>query len=207
MNDLSSPDWVTLREHVDDKSINGTFAPASWDIEDPKTLEGYRYFRVIQTGPNCFQAPPNKPDEWSNAFVISGFEIYGELISVPLEEEEEPEIDISAPGQENFEFLFDNDTEGIVYFLRDNHRAPAVTASSTAKGVARDFVKRGEVFAWTQNVPFSWYMVDFGNKRRVVPNYYSLRYASSGAACCPRNWLLQGANEIKDMVRGSKNLL
>lgn len=199
MNDLNSPDWVTLREHVDDKSLNGSFATFSWDIEDPKTAEGFRYFRVLQTGPNSFQAPPNKPDEWSNAFVVSGLELYGELISIKLEEEEEPEIDVSAPGQLDFEFLFDNDTEGIVYYLRENKRAPIVTASSTAKGVARDFVKRGEVFSWTQNAPFSWYMIDLGNKRRIIPNYYSFRYASSGAACCPRNWLLQGANEIKDL--------
>ena len=29
-----------------------------------------------------------------------------------------------------------------------------------------------------------------------MPNYYSFRYASQGNHCCPRNWILQGANQL-----------
>ena len=37
--------------------------------------------------------------------------------------------------------------------------------------------------------------VDIGEGRAVVPSNYTLRYASSGNFCCPRNWLLQGTND------------
>jgi hypothetical protein len=94
--------------------------------------------------------------------------------------------------------LYKNDENGIIFALTEANLRIRVTASSIARGHIRDFIKRGDLHCWTQNKPFSWFAIDFGSKRRVTPNYYCMRYGSGGNSCCPRNWLLQGANELKD---------
>lgn len=38
------------------------------------------------------------------------------------------------------------------------------------------------------------FCVDLGVNRRAIPSHYTIRYASSGSACCPRNWAFQGSN-------------
>ena len=43
--------WVTLREHSNDTTISGHYAPGSWSITNP-TGASYRYFRIISTGQN-----------------------------------------------------------------------------------------------------------------------------------------------------------
>lgn len=197
MGDVDSTDWVTLLDHQDDKTLNSPFVVGLWDIPDPKTTTGFRYFRVIMTGPNCYVNPPDKEDLWSNVFVANGFELYGAFFST---EESEQEDDPHIPGDRLFRILYDNDNNGIIYYLRRRGVKLNVTASSIARGQPRDFIKRGEVYCWSQNRPFSWFMVDFGPLRRITPNYYSFRYGSGGSACCPRNWLLQGANELTDQT-------
>src|SRR5687768_3254423 len=44
---------------------------------------------------------------------------------------------------------------------------------------------------------FLRFAIDFGENRSIVPTHYSLRYASGGNFCCPRNWLLQGSNNME----------
>lgn len=41
------------------------------------TTEGFRYFRIIQTGPNCYTQ--TKDDNWSQVLVAGRFEIFGDL--------------------------------------------------------------------------------------------------------------------------------
>lgn len=48
--------------------------------------------------------------------------------------------------------------------------------------------------------PLFRFCVDLGENRAVIPSHYTLRYGSSGAACCPRNWLLQGSNYLPNDV-------
>lgn len=43
------------------------------------TRQAYRYFRVIQTGPNTY-FNNGLEDTWSNVLVLSRFEIYGTLL-------------------------------------------------------------------------------------------------------------------------------
>jgi hypothetical protein len=83
MDMIDNSDWKTLYVHKDDKTLNSGFGCGSWDINisDSSSSEAYRYFRVVQTGPNSFQIPQQGADGWSNVFVASGFEIYGELIT------------------------------------------------------------------------------------------------------------------------------
>jgi hypothetical protein len=49
-------------------------------------------------------------------------------------------------------------------------------------------------------LPLFRFCVDLGENRAVIPSHYTLRYGSSGAACCPRNWLLQGSNYLPNDV-------
>eukprot|EP01119_Soliformovum_irregulare_P012240 TRINITY_DN316_c0_g1_i11.p1 TRINITY_DN316_c0_g1~~TRINITY_DN316_c0_g1_i11.p1 ORF type:complete len:926 (+),score=240.93 TRINITY_DN316_c0_g1_i11:118-2895(+) len=196
MDDMTSPDWQTLRVHIDDKSFLGNFASTSWDIPPFPGMPpmGYRYFRVVQTGPNSYECPPNTEDLWSNVLVATGFELYGQLNEV----DERDITTVETPGRKEFQLLYDSDTNGIVYYLRQHGVKIGVTASSIARGQPRDFIKRGQVYCWTQNRPFSWFMVDFGKRRKVCPSNYIIRYGSGGSGCCPRNWLFQGATELRD---------
>lgn len=75
MAPLEDPSWVTLKKHENDTSLNDEFDVFTWPI--PKVTEGYRIFRVIQNGKN--KMAQNK--DWSDTFIVSGFEIYGETSS------------------------------------------------------------------------------------------------------------------------------
>jgi hypothetical protein len=59
--------WVVLRRHVNDMSLNGPFASASWPLE---SKQKFAYFRVLQTGRNSSH---------TNFLSLSGFELYGAL--------------------------------------------------------------------------------------------------------------------------------
>jgi hypothetical protein len=198
----TSSDWTTLSQHVNDKSINESFGKGEYDVPDAKTKVGYRYFRIIQTGPNCFV--PSGSDEWSNVLVASGFEVWGHLKignvneEVVVQKTDKPASWWTTPGTKDFTFAYANDTNGVISGLTKAKQTVDVKCSSVSRGTARDFIQRGEVYCWTQNKPFSWYMVDLGPNFAVQPNYYTFRYGSGGNGCCPRNWLLQGAETIKD---------
>jgi hypothetical protein len=60
--------WRTLRRHTNDKSLNAPFACFTWPVPPP--VEGYRFFRVMQTGHNSSN---------HNFLALSGFEFYGWL--------------------------------------------------------------------------------------------------------------------------------
>lgn len=82
-----------------------------------------------------------------------------------------------------------------------------VLASSIGRGQGRLFIDPSDVFCWTQNKPYSWYLVDLGSARQFIPNHYSFRYGSSGTVCFPRNWILQATNQLPstDMVKREIN--
>jgi hypothetical protein len=59
-------EWVDLRNHVNDISLNGKASSHSWDIDQQD--EYYNWFRVVQTGNNSS----------SNTYLsMAGFELYG----------------------------------------------------------------------------------------------------------------------------------
>jgi hypothetical protein len=97
-------------------------------------------------------------------------------------------------------YQYDADTNGILYFLNaGNPRANvgvSVTSSAASVGEALEFINRERVRCWTTHHPYAWYCVDLGESRKALPTHYSIGYASSGVACCMRNWILQGANQI-----------
>jgi len=77
--------WVTLRTHENDQSMNVEFAWFVYDL--PNNEAAFRYFRVLQTGPNAYQQNQESPttgeyDIWSHVLVTTGFDIWGLLIKI-----------------------------------------------------------------------------------------------------------------------------
>jgi hypothetical protein len=71
-----------------------------------------------------------------------------------------------------------------------------VTASGVGSGTVEGFISRDKVCNWTTNVPNSWFCVDLGPNRSVLPTHYTLGYASGGNSCVPRHWVLQASNTV-----------
>jgi hypothetical protein len=68
-----------------------------------------------------------------------------------------------------------------------------VAASSIEKGHPGDlFVKDPSEF-WTKDVPASWFQIDLGEQRAVVPTYYTLRHGGNYKADSLRTWDFQGS--------------
>ena len=72
---VDGENWVTLREHHGDSSLNDVGATHTWPINQPRRKGYFKYFRVLQTGLNSNR----------NKFLcLSGFELYGHLtINLP----------------------------------------------------------------------------------------------------------------------------
>ena len=68
--------WLVLTAHSNDTRLKERGQCATWEVPNPNSsrrrqgVKGFRYFRVLQTGPNS-----NK----TNYLALSGFEIYGSL--------------------------------------------------------------------------------------------------------------------------------
>jgi len=83
----------------------------------------------------------------------------------------------------------------------EENKKVVVTSSGMSMGEPDLFISRGNDQCWTQNKPFSWFCVDLGEDVQLIPTQYSMGYASSGSACSPRNWVLQGSNQPPDLLR------
>ncbi|KAH3761856.1 E3 ubiquitin-protein ligase HECTD1 [Pelomyxa schiedti] len=105
-----------------------------------------------------------------------------------------------------FEYSYDFDKRGVLYYLAtngcvDEWRNPAatkrikVTASSTEKGSCQTIGDLVPSEWWTADVPASWVQVALQHGFVVVPTYYSLRHGSNSKHDCLRNWVLQGSND------------
>jgi len=70
----NDPEWKTLAVHSNDRSLCNEWAIHSWKLN---SRQGYRYFRVIQTGKNsCISSD----DNWGQVLALNRFEIYGTLL-------------------------------------------------------------------------------------------------------------------------------
>jgi len=179
---LNDPNWITLRAHTNDTSINSDYYAKSWSIN---CIQAFRYFRIIQTGKNCYRVPPNTTDGWSDVLVASGFEIYGTLY----------DLDFSMCPCVEYPFTDTLEANGIIYHLGNQVN---VDASGVGTGSAEGFISRDKVCNWTTNEANSWYSIDLGVNRSVLPTHYTLGYASGGNSCVPRNWKLQASNSTEE---------
>jgi len=124
----------------------------------------------------------------------------------------EPNISSTEAKQKTFPINspFENaDSKGIIHTLTNgitstprssqlthDYDGIVVTSSGVAVGDAHDFIFLDKSRCWTTNIPYSWYCVDFGQDRLVLAKNYSLGYGSSGTACIPRYWILQGSKNV-----------
>ena len=104
-----------------------------------------------------------------------------------------------------FKYEFDFDENGVFYFLgtlgrsspyRNPHEIGQVKvfSSSLGKGNLSDFVGRNLVNLRTQNEENSFFGIDLGPERFLIPSCYSIknRNASSHVMLC---WNLEGSND------------
>ena len=104
-----------------------------------------------------------------------------------------------------FKYTYDFDENGALYFLgtkgkRHQYRNPheinmvKAFASSISKGQVSDFVGRNLVNLRTENEENSFFGVDLGSNRTLVPNAYSIRNrnSSSHVMLC---WNLEASND------------
>ncbi len=70
-----------------------------------------------------------------------------------------------------------------------------VSASSIEKGDYRELAGLTPTELWTKDVPASWFMVDLGPGRSVIPTFYTLRHGGNYRADSLRNWDFQGYHE------------
>jgi hypothetical protein len=108
-------------------------------------------------------------------------------------------------------YVSDGDTNGVAYYIGTNlgmagwtnpHTALRVTVirSSTLNGVDADLVDRSINYNTTDNNSGEWMAIDLGSNdasRLMVVSDYSLQNGSSGGFDhTPRNWKLQGSNNV-----------
>jgi len=98
------------------------------------------------------------------------------------------------------------DGKGILYWIGTNGerepwqnpatRGVKVTPSSIEMGQPMDLVRRLDTTElWTKDVPSSWFCIDFGPNRKIIPTYYTLAHGGNYNADILRNWYLQGSND------------
>ena len=61
-------------------------------------------------------------------------------------------------------------------------------------GAAQDVVGRQVVNCYTDNKPFSWFMINLGDGRRLLPTCYSIRNRNASTHVL-LNWHFEGSND------------
>eukprot|EP00475_Leptophrys_vorax_P022175 TRINITY_DN30176_c0_g1_i1.p1 TRINITY_DN30176_c0_g1~~TRINITY_DN30176_c0_g1_i1.p1 ORF type:complete len:1071 (+),score=235.80 TRINITY_DN30176_c0_g1_i1:49-3213(+) len=199
--------WVTLREHVNDTSLNKAGQSCSWSLFVSQSSHFSR-FRILQTEKNSSS---------HHYLALSGFEIYGKLKGG-----EGWMIMPSVPEVANiksFRHSSDFDTNGLLYYLgskglSEPWRNPMdlgeviVTASDLSHDSEKErfFVGRETVRLVTKNKDQSWFVVRFVNCR-VQPSAYTLRHYSSWDTEVLRSWRFEGSQDGRnwDVIRVHEN--
>jgi hypothetical protein len=105
----------------------------------------------------------------------------------------------------------DGEGKGILYWIGTNcereewqnpsrvNRGVKVNASSIEKGQPMDLVRKlDSTELWTENVPSSWFSIDFGANRKIIPTYYTLVHGGNYANDILRTWHLQGSDDAEN---------
>ncbi len=190
----NDPDWVTLKRHSDDSTIDTDFGEHTWQLDNiPSDKQGpYRVFRVIQNG----FSKMGTNNDWKNVFVVGGFELFGTVVLPQSGQEYDDEEDEKIISDLKPLEMSDS-TKGIISQLGGHERARVMIYTSGLKrGNDRDFISTApNNIVFTKNEKNSWYAVDFGEKKAIIPNAYQMTYSDNTNFTCPRNWLLQGSNK------------
>jgi E3 ubiquitin-protein ligase HECTD1 len=65
--------WTTIKDHVDDHSLNEHGSTATFELTAPKDEQGWRHVRIKITGKNS--------SNQTHYLSLSGFEIYGTVVA------------------------------------------------------------------------------------------------------------------------------
>lgn len=188
-NDASS--WTTLNTHTNDTSLDSIGDTQTWLI--PSTSQDYRYFRIRQTGLNSNN---------HNYLALSGFEIYGDLISDGDYDSVE-----EYTFTNSFAYVSDFDTNGLIYYIASrggfgDYENPAlngfidVNSSELADDSEPLFSIVGDetVRCVTKSQVDAWMSIDL-KERRINPTHYSLRHYATWDTEALRDWTLEGSND------------
>eukprot|EP01084_Bolivina_argentea_P212169 360705_1 len=121
-----------------------------------------------------------------------------------------------------FEKLFvyesDYDTNGICYFFgtefnKKKWRNPSekglirVSSCKWHSGSFHDIVGRTAVDSCSERVENAWFAIDFGDRMKIKPTYYTLRHHTYNNICCIRYWNFEGSNDEKNwfIIKQHKN--
>ena len=67
--------WTTLRDHIDDHSLNEPGSTSTWKVDVPPTeRQGWRHIRIQQNGKNA--------SGQTHYLSVSGLELYGTVHGV-----------------------------------------------------------------------------------------------------------------------------
>lgn len=173
------------------------FVDNNWRLNLPDSKrQAYRAFRIVQFGPNNV----GKDKGSKNYLSASGFELFGTLFLEVYKDEEDEEF------LNNMKVIYKNreirGEDGIIKYLK---KQVIVYASSIKRGTARDFISSGKAALYTENEPFSWFAVDFGEDMAVSPSGYSIRYSGNAALSYPTHWLLQASNKPEALHTNNPN--
>eukprot|EP01095_Lingulamoeba_sp_RSL-Kostka_P013508 TRINITY_DN5622_c1_g1_i1.p1 TRINITY_DN5622_c1_g1~~TRINITY_DN5622_c1_g1_i1.p1 ORF type:complete len:451 (+),score=133.97 TRINITY_DN5622_c1_g1_i1:132-1484(+) len=107
-----------------------------------------------------------------------------------------------------FEYKYDFDENGILFWIATKGKKSPwqnphlkklikVTAPSNniIKGHPSELVSRNPSELWTGDVPASWFAIDLGESRTIIPTHYTLRHGANYKGDSLRNWDLQGSND------------
>lgn len=110
--------------------------------------------------------------------------------------------------QRPYEFVFQShfDENGALYFLgtfgkkrlyQNPHTIGQVQAfaSSVGAGLVEDVAGRTITNCRTGNEPFSYFGVDLGEQRQLLPTCYSVRNRNNTATHTMLNWHFEGSND------------
>jgi len=111
-----------------------------------------------------------------------------------------------ARSEGNFEFSYEHDLDenGVIFYLgtfgrkkpfQNPHSLGLIRCFSTSigSGKVEDFIGRTLVNCRTLNEPFSYFGVDFGQGRQLVPTCYTIRNRNSTSHVM-MNWHLEASN-------------
>lgn len=101
-------------------------------------------------------------------------------------------------------YVEEDDTNGVIYYIGTNGGSKpwsnpsldgriTTTRSSEGTGNAADITGRENKKCYTDGKPESWWCVDLGEGRSLVPSRYVLRHGSKMATNQIRNWVFEGS--------------
>lgn len=146
--------------------------------------------------------------------IIEGLMVRLKKVETPEDEPETLPIRMTPRETIGIEFRYhsDFDQNGILYYIGTNGNTESfdnpslsgrvkMTSSSIEKGqpsFITDYREPRE--CWTRDVPASWFQLDLGPTRKLVPKFYTLRHGGNYKADSLRNWDFQGSMDGKSWV-------